>query len=636
LKKSLAFTISISLILTSVIVVTASTPSYNDFFSKSEIYFTLVAKTNSGGVRPDYLLILKSQLTRIGINLDVIIQDWPTFVGELIAFRNFDLCYVALTGGGLDPDFTGVYNENGSLNLFGYHTDMDYDAALGTGKNEWYMRQGLLIMPPGSAERVNHYWDWEQYLMDKILPCQPTFMPQNYMANWANLNGYNFTDGLLQSWGKMSWTGTHAGQASTSEIVIADAPWTNVNPLFQTDTSSKFINDATMDPLIYYDEDLSVWPHLAESYTMLNDTTLEIVAREGIKWADDPDGLFLDEYFSIEDVFFTFFAWKYLSNDQQWIEDMVMDKAQNKLTIYIDGDPGTPENEPYAPFLPAIARNILPEHYLNQTQVVTGSPDVTHLSWNTFATYSFGTGLFEMDAFTEGVETVLSVRNDCWRSNIAITSDPDLNWVARFGDYTGGLDTLRIRIIPDTATSLLEFEAGKVDIQSVTGSPDNRNDYILNPDFDVQHTITSYFGFFGYNMRQVRPVIGNWDPCPGDPTITKGLAIRKAVSYAMNRVEMNTIVHDGDYVLTDHPIYLKMGIWCNPNIIRYNHDLTKATEYMQLAGYGSDPVINTTTPTTSFTPPTIITPGFTLIISIFSAVSLMVFVFVAKHKKNNK
>ena len=102
-----------------------------------------------------------------------------------------------------------------------------------------------------------------------------------------------------------------------------------------------------MDPLIWYDDDLSVWPHLAKSYSMLNDTTLEITTRDGIKWCNDPDNLFPDEYFDIEDVYFTLYAWKYLSIDREdydWIKDMeIVDN--NTMKIFIDGDPSTPENE---------------------------------------------------------------------------------------------------------------------------------------------------------------------------------------------------------------------------------------------------------------------------------------------------
>ncbi|MHA1739651.1 MAG: hypothetical protein ACTSXA_01260 [Candidatus Heimdallarchaeota archaeon] len=111
----------------------------------------MVAKTNEGGLRPSYLYELETQLADIGIDLDVIIQDWPTFVGELISYHNFDLCYVAITSNAKDIDMRGVYNQDGSLNLFGYDTTMDYSATYGTGINEWYLQQGVLINPPDSG-----------------------------------------------------------------------------------------------------------------------------------------------------------------------------------------------------------------------------------------------------------------------------------------------------------------------------------------------------------------------------------------------------------------------------------------------------------------------------------------------------
>ena len=585
-------------------------------------FFTIVAKTNGGGVRPDYLNFLRQHYARIGIDVNVVVQDWPTFVGELLTYRDFDICYIGLSGGGADPDFSGVYDENGSLNLFGYHTSMDWDDDLGTGRNEWYIRQGNLIMPPDSEERVQHYWDWEQYFMDKICALIPTFAPKSYLALWENLNGYNMSDGILQSWGKMSWDGSHTGQLSTSELVITDAAWSDLNPLFQDDTSSSFISSATMDTLIWYDADLSVWPHLAESYTYLNDTTIEITARDGIEWADDPDGLFTNEEFTIEDVYFTLYSWKYVSNDQHtwdWVKDMeIVD--DNTLKIYVDGDPSTAANDPYAPSLPSLSTRILPEHYLNQTQEPDGvTPDILHPSWNTFATNCFGTGVFEISDFTEGVETVLTVNPDSWRLDPVVTADSALNWDERFGDFSGGLTQLRIRIIPDLQTALLEFEAGKVDIESVTAFPDKRDAYTVNPDFEIQFDTTFSYGFYGFNMREVRLEMGSREASLIDPTITKGLALRKAISYAVDRQEINDVIHRGEYTLTDWPIYPKMGIWCNPNIIRYNHDLDKAREFMTKAGYdlGWSP-----------------TPGFTLLISLASlmTVATAAIVIVKKRK----
>ncbi len=218
-------------------------------------YFTLVFKTNSGGVRPDYGYKLQEQLELVGINLTVIVQDWPTFVAKLIIFRDFDLFYVCLQGGGKSPDYTGIYDENGSLNLFGYSTDMDYHHDFGTGINQWYMDFGNLMIPSDSANRIQHYWDWEQYMMNNILPLQSTFTPYYYTANWANLDGYDVQNDLIQSWGKMSWNGAHSEQASLNEIVYSDGPWSDLNLLFQDDAASARISKATLDPLIWYDSD---------------------------------------------------------------------------------------------------------------------------------------------------------------------------------------------------------------------------------------------------------------------------------------------------------------------------------------------------------------------------------------------
>ncbi|MHA1186807.1 MAG: ABC transporter substrate-binding protein [Candidatus Heimdallarchaeota archaeon] len=580
-KRSVLLTFVLVLCLTSLVASTKPTVE-----GKVESFFTLVFKTNSGGVYPDYGSLIKQYCARIGINIDVIIQDWPTFVGELIAFRNFDLCYVAITGGGNDPDFSGVYDENGSLNLFGYHTDMDYEPKLGTGKNEWYIQQGKQIMPPHSEERVAHYWEWEQYLMDKILPCQPTFVTKEYEAYWSNLQGYDYNKGLMQSWGKMNWSGYHFGQIANNEVVLSMDQWSDLNPRFQDDDASEFVTNAITDSLFWFDDDLSAWPHLAKSWTHINDTYARITLREGIKWQTDPEGNFTDEYFDAEDVYFTIYEWKYACCDSQpfdWLEEMrIVDKYT--IDFFIDGDRRTPENEPYAPYMDALNQRILPEHFLNQTQDPAGDPDVTHASWFTYATHCFGTGLFELDTFTEDIETTLTVFPDCWQLNSTITNDPDLNWLQRFGDFTGNLDQLRIRHFGDFYRTLAEFEQGYVDIAPIGDDYTIREQFEINSDITVKSKFETYFGFIGYNMRPVRPVIGSYDPCYRDPTMSKGLAIRKAISYAIDRNEMNQLIHNGEYEITDYPIYITTGVWCNPNITRYNHDLDKAREYMEKVG----------------------------------------------------
>jgi len=590
-------------------------------------YFTLVFKTSGGGMYADYGNFLKQHLSRIGINLDILILDWASFISELLVWRNFDICYASFVGGGADPDMTGVYNENGSLNLFGYDTSMDWSAPLGTGLNEWYMKQGTLLMPPDSEERVQHYWDWEDYLMDKICPSLPLFSSNNFVAYWTNLNGYLFNNTLKQSWGKMSWDGLHTGQNSTDEVVITDAAWSDLNPLFQDDVSSQYISSQCLDPLLWYDADMSLWPHLAESYTFINDTILIIEIRDGIFWPDIDS--FTNEPFDNKDLYFTFYAWKHLSNspsEYSWIKDMEM-IGDDQLKIYIDGDDTTPESEPYAPTLSALAKDILPEHYLNQTQLGDGvTPDITHLSWESFSNNCIGTSLFEISGFTVGIETVLTVNPDCWWLDPAVDKT-NMDFVNRFGNFSSGISQQRVRIIPDHQTAFLEFEAGKVDIVEVTAYPDKQSQYTSDPTKSLQSDSTYQFGFFGFNMRESRPLIGDRTPCLGNSTITKGLAIRKAICYAADRVEINNVIHAGTQTIVHWPIYNKLGIWCNPTIIRYDHDLDEARYYMELAGF---PVIENTT---TITPTTIIIGLTTTVFTGLIFGSLVLISFLSRKRK---
>ncbi len=580
-RFSLCINIIIIISTTLVLVEPIKTNSISPFF-------TLEALEHGGGVKPDYFNMLNQQLNRIGINLNIRNVDWSTFVYEMLMGFNFDITFIGLTGGGGNPDFTGVYDENGSLNLFGYDTSMDWNDELGTGKNEWYLKEGRTIMPPNSDERIQHYYDWQEHLMDNILPLLPMFTPSYFIVSWSQLKGYNYSDGILQSWGKMFWSDKHLGQKNTSEIVITDAEWSELSPLFQNDSSSNLVSSATLDPLIWFDTDQTVWPHLAKSFTHINDTHIRIEIREGIKWADIPDWGFTNEYLDARDVFFTLYCWKEVANNQdlyEWIEDMVI-VDEYTLDIFIDGNPNTPENEPFAPYLHRISEYILPEHFLNQTQLDDNiTPNTTHASWNEYSQSGYGTGLFEIGNYVQGVETVLTIRPDCWWLDPDKTNNPDLDWERRFGNFSRGLTQLRIRIIPDLQKSLLEFEAGKVDVEGIGWNREKRIEFQEDRNFDVHKKFTYSFSFVAFNIRNERGILGDRDPAPRDPLLTKGLAIRKAICHAINREEINQVIHDGDYYIYNTPIYPALGIWCNPDIIVYDYNLKRAKTFMEIAGF---------------------------------------------------
>jgi ABC-type transport system substrate-binding protein len=527
-------------------------------------------------------------LRRIGIEVIPISIDWGPFLDELFIHYDFDLCYFDFYSQEADPDWSKVYSENGSFNFFGYNTSMDWNEELGTGKNEWYLQQGKLFMPPWSEERIQHYWEWEQYLMDEILPLLPTYLPISYTATWSNLEGYETSEGLKTNWGKLSWEGLHEGQENASEIAITRNFNENLNPInrFWSKNSIPFY---IFDGLITYDADINFYPHLAYDWTFLNNTHLRMTLREKIKWQTDLEGLFPDEYFDADDVVFTYYVLKYLSNfkyEYTWIEEV---KKVNQYTVdfYIDQDSTTPENEPYAPLFKFLVREILPEHYLNQTQLPDGTtPDITHNSWALFSSNCFGTSLFELSTLYEN-EANLQFFEDCWWFDPSVDKT-GMDFENRFGDYSGGITKLKIRKIVDTDQIYSQFALGQLDLINIGSNLILRNKYLENANYTVYEVKPYNFALLGYNMREDRPYIGSREPAPGDPSMTIGLAIRKAISYAIDREVINQVMYGGEFIIQDHPIYQRISKWCNPNIIRYNYDLDKAREYMRIAGFGEE------------------------------------------------
>ena len=139
-------------------------------------FFVLVA-VGSTPTHMDYLHLIKEQLARIGIHISIRFETFQ-WESELMAFRDFDLMILDLENeSASDPFFSQYYLTNGSKNLFGYQTSIDWDAELGTGKNEWYIQNGLEMISNGSLNKEEFCWEWQNYLMDDILPCLPLFTP---------------------------------------------------------------------------------------------------------------------------------------------------------------------------------------------------------------------------------------------------------------------------------------------------------------------------------------------------------------------------------------------------------------------------------------------------------------------------
>ncbi|NHJ48526.1 MAG: hypothetical protein FK733_12145 [Asgard group archaeon] len=552
-------------------------------------YFTLVAKVpSSNPVAIDCMEFIKRDIAEIGINLDIIIEDDNEFYATIYGPRDFDLTYLELSDISLSEMINLLFRENSTLNLWGYDITMDYSETFGTGKNEWFIEQFNSILPINSQDRHEICWEWQFYLMNELLPFVPLFGQYDYIVYHDNLNGFNFTNDLEQSWGKMGWDGLHPGQTSTNEINIADNSWIDLNPLFYTDDSSEKIINFCLDKLITIDNELDTCPMIAKNWNWVDNYTLDIEIREGINWPDYDS--FTNEFVDVDDIYFTLYCLQEISpkcDNWFWLTDF--EKLDDMtIRLHIDGVPYTSEADLYAATLEKLSTWILPEHILNQTQLADGiTPDISHISWIDYSKNCIGTGLFEITSFTENVETILHVKSDNWRLNATITSDPALDYENRYGDYSGGLNKLIIKLIPEIEDRILEYFAGNLDL------------VIPNVDFfdwwdfggsmleiyDLQSKISSTIGLLAFNMREVRPAIGNREPCPLDPSLSIGLAIRKAIAYVIDKSEINQIIHRNERIEIDHPIMPSFGNWQHPKIIRYCYNKDVAIAYTRLAGY---------------------------------------------------
>lgn len=573
-----------------ILLVSANLVIINDSEAE-EPFFTLVLKMRNYGTYQNMALEMALMLKDIGINLDITFLDYVDYVQELVVYKDFDIFFLSTRTDPQNPDMSDFFAEDGAMNFVNYASTLDYNETLSMGKNQWLLEEGKTFVPPNSEERIQHYWQWQEYLMTKINPALFVLTPQSYVVHWAELEGYDIEEGLLESWGKMSWKTAHTNQTSQEELVLRYYPCENMNPLFQS--YEEIISSAILDPLVWCGTDNKIYSHLASTWTHINNTQVRFTIHEDIPWQPDVEGNFTMEYFTAEDVYFTFYCWQNLSNEQEdyvWIKDIqIVD--DHTIDFFMDADPETPENDYYPQYLYSLAKGILPEHYLNQSQLVDGkTPDIEHESWSLFNyNKTFGTGMFEYDSFNESgyslstSETVLTLNPTCWLFNDSIDKT-DMNFEERFGSKWS-LTTLIIRYYDTCFDEAFDFLWGNIDLMDVTSYPENRTLYQSKTEFTVQNKDRGLYSFFGYNLSPNRPWIGSQELCPNDPSMTIGLAIRKAISHAIDRAEINMDIYSGEYTVNDYPLPPTAGIWLNPTIYRYNYDLTTAQEYMLKAGF---------------------------------------------------
>ncbi|TET29432.1 MAG: hypothetical protein E3J70_06675 [Candidatus Heimdallarchaeota archaeon] len=591
-KKSniLVALISTIILFSAIATVRIQAASQDDYFFRVRILSKFDAET------AHLANFLAQELKRIRI--DSLIYAYPggAFESSVLS-KDFDIVLIDVDWPGFDVNPTYVFSEGGSANYWGLDNEIVFQDF-----SEQKMLEG--IVETNLTLREGIYHDWQENLMANLLPVIPMFNKITTYISHDNLLGWDHGEGIAYSLPYMEWSGLHTPEQNTSRFVdyISPNDWDILNPLFIED---EFFVSLITEPLLRINKNRIPVGVLAESWVFnSNETILTLNLREDVTWQPDLDKIYLDEPFDADDVLFSIKMYQEVSSVGtffKWINQI--EKIDNStVQINIDGNLNQPGLQPYAPALNELTKLMLPEHYLNVSVDVEGIPDTSSENWLTYGENCLGTGMYYLKSYSEGVESIFNSNLDWWGS-------------IPLGDLD--IAEYKVRFLDDLTVKTLEFESGKLDIFK-----DYRNymtDYASAP-YQKQTRDEYDVIYFGYNLKS--------DYCPEiidqtlteDETMTKGLAVRKAIAHMIDKNIMLDLL-DVEAEIIETPLSDKFGTFVKSDVTTYlaNHDLAKY--YMNKAG---------------FDPLTLLNPSITLMQVFASIVMLSVITVFSIRKKSKK
>ncbi len=321
-----------------------------------------------------------------------------------------------------------------------------------------------------------------------------------------------------------------------------------------------------------------VEPLLAESWERSDDgLTWTFRLRRDVAWHDG-------QPFTAHDVDFTFnriiynydipassrpaFHFRFLDEESgEWKEAPMTVTALDDYTVRCVL-PG-----PFAPFLRSMGTAIYPKHIL-ESHVDDGSFAAT---WdiNTDPSEIVGTGPFSIELYVPGERVVMRRNPDYWLKDDA---DNDLPY----------LDEIVHVIVPDLETELSIFLAGGSDVHGVLGEELAGLEPLQEEGNFTIHRRGPAFGttFLVFNMNPgSSPETGEPYVAPEKLEWFQNRQFRQAVAHSIDK---DTIINDV-YHGVGYPQWSSIspaaGDFHNPNVRKYEYDLDKANEMLDVIGW---------------------------------------------------
>ena len=317
----------------------------------------------------------------------------------------------------------------------------------------------------------------------------------------------------------------------TRVVVAQGVDPTRLDPDMHRENPSKNVILHIYDALVERDFDEKIQPSLAESWKILNDTTVEFKLRQGIQFSNG-------EPFNAEVVKYNF------------------ERVAGLL-------PGAKKTLNARDYTSIQAVKVVDDHTV---QILTKYPDPLLLSYvaqkymvpieytrkdnfKSLATKPIGTGPYVLKHWIKGSELILTAKKDYWKGA------PEI-------------DEVVFRPIPEDATRIAELKVGAVDIIANL-KPDNVAEVKDQENLDVKYTPSARVAMVFINAEMDK---------------LKDPRVRQAVNYALDVPSLIQNVMDGNAyrISTVAP---KSFVGWDPQGKFYEHDPQKAKQLLADAGY---------------------------------------------------
>lgn len=291
------------------------------------------------------------------------------------------------------------------------------------------------------------------------------------------------------------------------------------------DSSSSQVHTLIYDTLLRQEDGGAVTPGLADSWEWVDDLTLDLHIREGVKFHNG-------QALNANDVVYSLRR----AQDSEFTNWIVATMDADNTTALDDRNVEIKLTEPTGAMLAQLCYLFVVDE-----ETIEGGADMEE--------QPNGTGPFIFDKWTQGDRLDFKSNKEYWGTVPAFS-------------------TLTLRLITEPSSRGMEIESGGVDIALNIAANDIEN-LEANKDVNLIKTPSYSNVFIGFN-------------CSAEPFNNKTL--RQAVSYALDRQAIVDVVYRGSGSLANGPI--APTIWgYNEDLVGYPHDVEKAKQLMAEAGY---------------------------------------------------